>query len=184
LWGRIRLGPDCLSNPTPSFFTLTHNCFEKSSQYFFDVVRWIVLALGQKGEKMQNVQVDLLTVLIAALLSMVIGFFWYSKWLFGPTWMKENRIREDEEHHRSRMSIVYAFLVALVTAYFLAMLEGCMGVTTVTDGMFIGFITWLGFVVTTQLSTVIWGKTTFRGFVVDTCYKLLSFLVMSGVIGA
>lgn len=129
-----------------------------------------------------NSQVDLLTVFVAALLNMIIGFFWYSKWLFGPTWAKECKMKWEGE--QNKMGIVWAFLVSLVIAYFLAFFEGYIGVTTVTDGMFVGFCAWLGFVATTQVSAVIWCNHSAKGFMIDTCYKLLSFLVMSGVIGA
>ncbi len=83
-----------------------------------------------------------------------------------------------------KIYILYSFIVSLVIAYFLAFFECSLGVTSVTDGMFVGFCIWLGFVATTQIATVIWGKNPFKLFLVDTGGKLLSFLVMSGVIGA
>ena len=130
---------------------------------------------------MDTIQIDYLTVLIAAVLNMIIGYFWYSNWLFGPTWMKLNKIKKMES---SGFNILYDFIVSLVIVYFLAFFEVILGITTVTDGMFVGFTFWLGFVVTTQINPVIWGKQPFRLFLLDTGYKLLSFLVMSGVIGA
>lgn len=130
---------------------------------------------------MDPIQIDLFTVFIAAALNMIIGFFWYSKWLFGPTWEKLNKAKMDASN---RMSLLYAFICSLVIAYFLALFEGYLGVTSVTDGMFIGFCLWLGFVATTQISAVIWCKGSFLLFVLDSGYKLLTFLVMSGVIGA
>lgn len=130
---------------------------------------------------MGQVQIDLFTVIVAAILNMIIGFFWYSKWLFGPTWLKFHKFKE--EGH-SKVWILYGFIVSLIIAYFLAFFEGSLGVTTVTDGMFVGFCLWLGFVATTQISSVIWCKAPFQLFVLDTGCKLLSFLVMGGVIGA
>ena len=82
------------------------------------------------------------------------------------------------------MSLVYGLIASLVIAYFLAFLEGALGVTTVTDGMFVGFSMWLGFVASTQISAVIWNGAPFQLFVLDTGFRLLSFLVMGGVIGA
>lgn len=130
---------------------------------------------------MDQIQIDWLTIFIAAVLNMVIGFFWYSKWLFGPTWLKLSDIKNPK---MSNSTILYSFIGSLVIAYFLAFFEGYLGVTTVTDGMFIGFCFWLGFVATTQIDSVLYSKVPFRLFVIQTGYKLLSFLVMSGVIGA
>lgn len=131
---------------------------------------------------MDNIQIDLLTVLVAALLNVMIGFFWYSKWLFGPVLTQLNHEKSEKKH--SKLSILYGFIVSLVIAYFLAFFETYMGITTVTDGMFIGFAVWLGFVATTQISSVIWKDVPFKVFLLNTSYKLLSLLVMSGVIGA
>jgi len=130
---------------------------------------------------MCQIQIDLATVVIAALLNMVICFLWYSKWLFGPIWMKLQKVKM-EEHNK--MSLLYGFITSLVIAYFLAFFEASLGVTTVTDGMFVGFCLWLGFAATTQISSVIWCKAPFQLFALDTGCKLLSFLVMGGVIGA
>jgi hypothetical protein len=130
---------------------------------------------------MDQIQIDFLTVFIAAVLNMIIGFFWYSKWLFGPAWVKLAHVR-GEKH--SSASLFYGFIVSLVIAYFLAFFEAYLGVTTVTDGMFVGFCVWLGFVATTQISGVIWAQRSFQLFLLDTSCKLLSFLAMSGLIGA
>lgn len=130
---------------------------------------------------MDPVQIDLFTVVVAAFLNMIIGFFWYSKWLFGPAWMKLYNIKEMKPN---RFSLLYGLIVSLVIAYFLAFFESYLGVTTVSDGMFVGFCFWLGFVATTQIGGVIWEKSSFQGFLIHTSCKLLSYLVMSGVIGA
>lgn len=133
---------------------------------------------------MDNVQIDLLTVVVAAVLNMIIGTCWYSKWLFGSKWMKLCKVKEADCCKVGRIHLLYAFIVSLVIAYFLAFFEAYLGITTVTDGMFIGFCIWLGFVATTQISGVIWMHKSFQVFLINTGCKLLSFLVMSGIIGA
>jgi hypothetical protein len=132
---------------------------------------------------MEEIQIDWLAIFIATVLYMVIGMIWYSKHVFGPLWMKLSGIK-DSNRKESKMHIVWSGLVALVIAYFLAFFQAYLGVTTVSDGMFVGFCVWLGFVVTTQISSVIWGKMPFQLFLINTGAKLLSFLVMGGIIGA
>jgi hypothetical protein len=132
---------------------------------------------------MQQIQIDFVTVLIAAVLNMVVGSLWYSKWLFGHHWMKLSGFKETELKHPG-MAMFWGFIVSLVIAYFLAFFESLIGVTTVSDGMFVGFTLWLGFVMTTQLNGVIWGKMPGKLFLLHTTEKLIALLVMSGVIGA
>lgn len=129
-----------------------------------------------------NAQIDLLSVFVAAVLNMVIGFFWYSKWLFGNSWLKAQQKKEMKGH--GKLSLLYGAVNSLVIAYFLAFFQAYIGVTTVMDGMFTGFCIWLGFVATTQISPVIWTKAPLQIFFIDSGYKLLSLVVMSGVIGA
>ena len=132
---------------------------------------------------MEGVQIDWLVVVIAAVLNMIIGYFWYSKWLFGKTWAKLSKSHE-KSTKENKTAILYGFIASLVIAFFLSFFEGYLGVTTVSDGMFVGFCIWLGFVATTQISSVIWCNKSFQLFLLHSGCKLLSYLVMSGLIGA
>ena len=132
---------------------------------------------------MEEVQIDLFSVFIAAIAYIVIGLVWYSNYLFGPQWLKLSGGKEADAK-KDQLLFVWSGLVALVIAYFLAFFEAYLGVTTVSDGMFVGFCIWLGFVATTQISTVIWGRQPMALFLINTGAKLLSFLVMGGIIGA
>lgn len=127
--------------------------------------------------------IDFLTVIIASVLNMVIGFFWYSKWLFGDVWLKFSGLNP-KEIKGANITFLFAFISSLITAFFIEVLETSLSITSVTDGMLLGLLLWLGFVATTQINSVLFGKRPFQLFLVDTGYKLLSFLVMSGLLGA
>lgn len=132
---------------------------------------------------MEEIQIDWLAILIAAVLYMIICAVWYSKLLFGPLWIKLSGFK-DADMKEYKTHILWSGIVALVIAYFIAFFQAYLGVTTVSDGMFVGFCFWLGFVATTQISAVIWEKMSFQLFLIHTGSKLLSFLVMGGIIGA
>jgi hypothetical protein len=132
---------------------------------------------------MELTSVDKVAVLIAAVLNMAINYVWYSKWAFGPFWMKLAGVRESDVKD-AKLAMLYGFIASVVTAFFLAWFIGTLNVTTVSDGMFVAFFAWLGFVATTQISGVIWGKKPFQLFLITTGARLLSFLVMGGFLGA
>ena len=132
---------------------------------------------------MQQIQIDPMSVIIAAVIYMVIGFLWYSKWLFGPAWMKFSGVKAEDCKHPGK-AMAFGAINALVIAYFLAFFEGYLGVTTASDGMFVGVTIWLGFVATTQVTKVIWCKESPKMFAIDTLCKLVSYVAMAGVIGA
>jgi hypothetical protein len=131
---------------------------------------------------MDNIQIDLMTVVIAAALNMIIGYLWYSKWLFGSLHAK--LCPTTRKDCCDKGCLFYTAIVSLVIAYFLAFFEAYLGITTATDGMFVGFCIWLGFVATTQISSVIWGKKSLKLFAIRAGGTLASYLVMSGVIGS
>lgn len=132
---------------------------------------------------MEDIQIDWLVVVIGTILNMLIGFFWYSKWIFGTAWLK---LAEVSERHmkENKRPMIYAPIVSFITVFFLALFEGFLGITTVSDGMFVGFCFWMGFVATTQISTVIWLRRPLHLFFIDTGYKLLSYVAIGGLIGA
>ncbi|MDE3046165.1 MAG: DUF1761 domain-containing protein [Verrucomicrobiota bacterium] len=132
---------------------------------------------------MESVNVDALSILVATVLYMAINFFWFSKWLFGKAWLELSKVTK-KDMRANKLAMVWGFLVALVIAYFIAFFESALYVSNAMDGMFMGFCVWLGFVATTQVSSVIWGKKPFKLFIIEAGAKLVSFLAMSGVIGA
>lgn len=132
---------------------------------------------------MDAYQTDWLAISIAALLNMAIGFLWYSKWLFGPTWLKLSQMKEKDAKPKGPV-VLWNFVVSLIIAYFLSFFQVQLGITNVVDGMYAGFLLWLAFVATTQISAVLWCKQPFKLFAIHTGFKLLSFLVMSGILGA
>jgi len=132
---------------------------------------------------MDSFQTDWILIVIAAVVNMVIGMVWYSKALFGRAWAKLAEMREKDMKPEA-LTMIYGFINSLVIAYFLSFFEGNLGVTNVTDGMLIGFLIWLGFVATTQIGCVIWCKKPFKLFAIDTGAKLVSFVVMGGIIAA
>lgn len=131
---------------------------------------------------MDSPQIDLLAILLAALVNLLIGFVWYSPWLFGKYWKKLSGF--GEEYRRGKLAPLWAFLISLVTAYILGFFVVFLGVTTVTDGMFVGFLIWFGFIATTLISKMIWNRAPFKLFLIEAGYRLLGFLVMGGILGA
>ena len=130
---------------------------------------------------MDYVYIDWLVIILSAILNMVIGVVWYSKWLFGET------ARKLSSHPRREMNLktlIYMLVISLLLAYFLSFFEAHLRVTSVTDGMFVGFLLWLGFVATIQFSSHVWNQTPLKLFLIDSGYRLITFLAMSGLIGA
>ena len=132
-----------------------------------------------------NLDISFFPVLVATIVSMMIGFAWYGP-LFGKKWMKAVGItKEDLEKERKKgMAKQYLtnFVSAFITAYALAIVINSIGVTSLLGGAFIGFWMWLGFVVTVTFQTVIWEKRSKESFKINTGFNLVAFIVMGALL--
>ncbi len=131
---------------------------------------------------MDNPHIDLLAIVIAAVVNLIIGMVWYSPWLFGNAWRTLSGFEKKVEHRK--FALLWSLIASLIAAYILGFFEVFLGVTTVSDGMFVGFLVWFGFIATTLVSRVVWSKQPFKLFMIDGGYRLLGYLVMGGILGA
>tara|TARA_Y100000310_G_C20675341_1_gene812719 strand:- start:428 stop:844 length:417 start_codon:yes stop_codon:yes gene_type:complete len=134
---------------------------------------------------MTFITVNYLAVLIAAIVSMVIGALWYSQALFGKQWMKLQNFKPKDiaAMKQKGMCKTYAlsFLATLVLTYVLATIIGYVKASTATQGASIGFLVWLGFVATISLNEVLWAKGSKDLYFLNNAHHLVS-LVVSGAI--
>jgi hypothetical protein len=136
------------------------------------------------------VPVNYLAVVAAAIASMVIGFFWYSKMLFGGAWMKEVGLTEAKIKENSKGNMMYALMMvsSLVMAYVLShvvafSLNYFPDYTGLMAGLLSGFWIWLGFIATYAVSMVLFEGRSFKWFGISAGYYLVSLLVMGLIIG-
>jgi hypothetical protein len=143
-----------------------------------------LLLKGGDSSMVQNIDVNLMTVVIATVVNIGLGFAWYSKSLFGKAWMRELGLTDATlESMKSSMGKVYALmtLASLVMAYVLAHVVVVFAASTVMDGITAGFWMWLGFIATTSLNPVLWEKKSWTLYGINAGYYLVSLALM-GVI--
>ncbi len=138
---------------------------------------------------MMNIEVNYVTVLVAAIVSMAIGFVWYTV-LFGKPWMKlMGYTKASMEEARKGMGKTYAinFVLTLVTAYVLfhviVMSEAYFGNPMVTTGLMTAFWSWLGFIMPVQATDALFGGKPWKLFWINTGYQLVSLLGIGLTIG-
>lgn len=136
-----------------------------------------------------NVEVNYLSVLIASVVSMAVGFVWYTV-LFGKPWIKlMGYTKASMEKEKENMGKTYtiSFILTLVTAYMLfhvmVFSESYFHYPKVMTGLTSGFSMWLGFVMTTQATDVLFGGKNWKLFSINTGYQLASLLAMGLTMG-
>lgn len=137
-----------------------------------------------------DIQVNFIAVLAAGIVSMVLGFLWYSPMLLGKPWMKEKgytpeKLKKDQKEMGKWYGV--SFVVSLITAYVLAhvmvMAENFFHYSWVSTGISSAFWMWLGFIMPVQLTATIFGNKNLKLLGIDTGYQLVSILGMGVVLG-
>ena len=130
--------------------------------------------------------IDLWIVVLAGVIGMVIGMLWYSQMFFGKAWQRMSGISDEAmKRHKNAMgpSMLGGLIAQFVMAYVLAMLVEVFGVLeTFSDGVWLGFIVWLGFVATTMLGVVLWEHKPIKLYFINSFYWLVSMAVMGGIL--
>ena len=137
---------------------------------------------------MEFMGVNLWSVLVAAVATMILGFLWYSPLLFAkPLTLAMGYDPNDKakmEEMRKGAGKLYGitFITSLLSAFVLAKIIDVTTVNAVLYGMKIGFAVWLGFVTTVQLTSTLFKKRPIKLYLIDTGYQLVCYLVMGAIL--
>lgn len=135
-----------------------------------------------------DVIINYWAVLIAALVSFVIGGLWYSPILLGNVCMKEagiskKDIKKAKEKGMSRRYLS-SFIGALLMSYIMAHFVQFVSASNFFDGVTTGFWIWFGFIVPVLLGSVLWEGKTLKYYTINIGYYLVSLAVMGGILAA
>ncbi len=137
---------------------------------------------------MTLMSVNLWSVLVAGIATMVLGFLWYSPLLFARSWMiamghdPEDKSKTQEMQKSAGKSYVISFAASLVSAFVLGKIIHITTVNSVLYGMKIGFAIWLAFVTTVQLTAKLFGNQSTRLYLINTGYQLVCYLAMGAIL--
>ncbi len=131
--------------------------------------------------------VNYLAVVVAAVVSIIIGSLWYSPLLFGNVWMRLQRFTKKDMDKAKQKGMVKSYIMAsigsLVTAFVLGYLIDMIGKDVYT-GILLALLAWLGFIVTTSLGSVLWEGKPVSLYVLNILFHLVNLVVMGLILGA
>jgi surface polysaccharide O-acyltransferase-like enzyme len=137
---------------------------------------------------MEFMGVNLLSVLAAAIATMILGFLWYSPFLFAKPWTlamgydPNDKAKMEEMRKGAGKLYGITFVASLLSAFVLAKIIDVTTVTSALYGMKIGFAVWLGFVTTVQLTSTLFKRRPIKLYLIDTGYQLVCYLVMGTIL--
>lgn len=138
-----------------------------------------------------DIQVNLVAVAVATLVSLVVGSIWYSKAMFGKEWMKMEGVDEKKAQKNAGKAIGGMVLMAILMAYILAHLVYLSNsfyaeqdYSYLSSGVLTGFYVWLGFVMPVVASNSLFAQKPWKLSAINAGNWLVTLLGMGAVIGA
>ena len=121
-------------------------------------------------------------ILVATVMSFLIGWLWYSPLLFGKPWMEamgltQEKIKQQQAEGGMGKMMAIGFCLAFLTAFYLAhfAVPGMEVGTTIKWALF----SWLGLVVTTNASDYLWGKRSMKLFMINMAHHAVVITAVS-----
>ena len=124
-------------------------------------------------------------VIVATLVYFILGGLWYSPLLFAKkfiqlmNWTPEQLRQMESQSHGKELAI--AFVMSFLLVYVLAHFVQYTKARTAIGGIQTAFWLWLGFIVTTQVPSVLFEGRSFGLFLIHVGYQLVG-CVLAGAI--
>jgi hypothetical protein len=132
--------------------------------------------------------VNVTTVVVAAVVSFIIGFLWHGP-LFGKQWIKMMHIPQHEVDAMRKkgmgamMPQMLASLVQqIVMAAVVSSLAMALNVVDSAGAVLLAIVLWLGFIATVQLNAVLWERRKLNLYLFNVVYHLVSLVVMTLIV--
>lgn len=131
---------------------------------------------------METVHFNYPAILVAALISFVVGGAWYSPLLFAKVWMREAGL-DDAALKRAQLGKVFAlaFLCSLVMAFNLSAFLGAKA--TLAFGTMAGLATGLGWVAMSLGIIYLFEQRSLKLWLINGGCQVVTYTLMGAVIG-
>lgn len=125
---------------------------------------------------------------LGGLSAMVVGFLWYSPWLFGPAWSKSMGMSENEMAKGRAKVMPVLLVVSLLTAYVLSLLtvyfQHYTGKGNIMSGVDTALLAFVGLAGTALLAHGLWEPKGRTALYINLGNRLVTLVVMGLIIGA
>ncbi len=129
-----------------------------------------------------NFGVNYLAVVVAAVVALVIGFIWYSPRVFGTRWMTYLGTTQAQLGNPGPTGLLVGVVASLLNAWVLAVLALNLGGKSVTDGVLLGVLAWLGFMATITAAQISFEKKSWGLWVLNNAHNLLVQVIMAAIV--
>lgn len=135
---------------------------------------------------MPTANVNIVAVLVATILTFVLGAFWYSPVLFARRWMQAQGYTPEKLEEMKKKGLTRAYVGSalgyLVMAYVVALFATYTNSATLAQGLWLGFLAWLGFAAPIGLTANLFSEKPIAAWVIDAGYQLAYLVIMGALL--
>jgi len=117
-----------------------------------------------------------------AVVALVIGFIWYSPAVFGKRWMAYLGTTQAQLGNPGPTGMAVGIVASLVNAWVLAVLSLNLGGKSITDGIMLGALAWLGFMATITAAQISFEKKPWGLWILNNAHNLLVQVLMAAIV--
>lgn len=122
-------------------------------------------------------------LIVAAVVSFIIGAIWYSPMLFGKVWMKASGMHEGANKGGNMAGMfVLQFIFGLIQVWALAWLLRMQGVITMQSALLTGLVIWGGFVLMNAWGAQLWETKSHTAMWISVFCNLITVLVAAAIL--
>lgn len=121
-------------------------------------------------------------LIVAAVVSFIIGMLWYSPMLFGNAYMKAVGHHGDGKKNGMAFMMVLEFIFGLVSVWALRWILRSQGVATMNGALTTAAILWFGFVLMNARSTQMWENKNTNAMWISALCRLVCLLASAAIL--
>jgi hypothetical protein len=130
----------------------------------------------------QDVDINYVAVVVAALVPMFLGALWYSTALFARPWMRAVD-RTQEELKGGQLGYVISAIGSLLMSYALARINRWAEVDDLWNGGLVGLLVWVGFVAPVLAVTTYFAGRPAKLWLINAGYQLVALVLVGAIHG-
>jgi hypothetical protein len=122
-------------------------------------------------------------ILVVWIINIALGAFWYSPVGFGKLWSKLSGVDMMKlPKDVANKAIAFVALGALIQAIVLGVIVNSLHATTLSDGVTIGIVLWLGLTAATTIGTTLYSRLSWKFWWLNSSFFLIVMAVGAGVL--
>lgn len=130
---------------------------------------------------MPEFSINITAIIVAVMIRMALGGFWYSPVAFGPIWRNLVGVSEAEMRATLPKALAADVVGSVIMAFVMVHAVHYAGAQTIGQGAAVGFFNWLGFVAVTTFVANVYERRPLTLFLINNVFTAIVLVIMGAI---